>query len=189
MSDTTDPWWGVTTANGLAADEVRSSLQKYVRRGQLEEAVLCAYELYSTGEAAEDLLWRRMEIMAAEDVGLGNPALPAVIEALHAQRSRLPRSGDRWLLAAHAVRLLAIAPKDRTSAELADWARHLVDSGKRSAAILDAALDMHTARGVGMGRGRAHFFAEGNLVANEVPDRDLTWLGYLRGEYCDKLPR
>jgi replication-associated recombination protein RarA len=182
VSDTTDPWWGVTTANGLAADEVRSSLQKYVRRGQLEEAVLAAYELYCSGEAFEDLLWRRMEIMAAEDVGMGSPSLPAVIEALHAQRGRLARGGDRWLLAAHAVRLLVNAPKDRTSAELADWARHVAESGTRSAAILDAAVDMHTARGVQMGRGRAHFFAEGNIVANEVPDRDLTWLTYLRGE-------
>jgi replication-associated recombination protein RarA len=177
---TADPWWGVVTTHGLPADEVRSSLQKYVRRGLLEEAILAAYELYCTSEAAEDLLWRRAEIMAAEDVGLGSPELPATIEALHSQRLRLPRGGERWLLAAHAVRLLVLSPKDRTSAELSDWAQDMISSGQRRAEVIDVAVDMHTARGVAMGRGREHFYDEGNLVANEIPDRDLTWLTALR---------
>lgn len=88
--------------------------------------------------------------MAAEDVGFGDRGLPAVIEALHAQRSRIPRGGERWLLAVHAVRLLVAAPKDRTSAELSDWAQLVVDSGRRGAEVIDVAVDMHTERGVGM---------------------------------------
>jgi replication-associated recombination protein RarA len=131
----------------------------------------------------EDLLWRRIEIMAAEDVGMGDPGLPAVIEALHAQRGRLPRGGDRWLLAAHAIRLLVMAAKDRTSAELGGWARTVIESGERSAVVLDAAVDMHTERGVAMGRGMNHFYDEGNVVANEIADRDLTWLNYHRDKH------
>ena len=121
--------------------------------------------------------------MAAEDVGFGDRGLPAVIEALHAQRSRIPRGGERWLLAVHAVRLLVAAPKDRTSAELSDWAQLVVDSGRRGAEVIDVAVDMHTERGVGMGRGHAHFYSEGNVVENEVPERDLTWLQALRVAY------
>ena len=177
-----DPWWGEKTIHGLPADEIRSSLQKYVRRGMLEEAILTAYELYSTSEAAEDLLWRRLEIMGAEDVGLGAPGVPATLEALHAQRSRIPRGGERWLLAAHAVRLLVLAPKDRTSAELSDWAASMIDGGVRSAEVIDVAVDMHTQRGVDMGRGREHFYTEGNVVANEISGRDLTWLTAIRAE-------
>jgi replication-associated recombination protein RarA len=176
----TDPWWGQQTIHGLPADEIRSSLQKYVRRGMLEEAILTAYELYSTSEQAEELLWRRLEIMGAEDVGLGSPGLPATLEALHAQRSRIPRGGERWLLAAHAVRLLVLAPKDRTSAELSDWAQAMIDGGIRPAEVIDVAVDMHTQRGVEMGRGRQHFYSDGNVVANEIPDRDLTWLIAIR---------
>jgi replication-associated recombination protein RarA len=175
-----DPWWGTKTIHGLPADEIRSSLQKYVRRGMLEEAILTAYELYSTSEEAEDLLWRRIEIMGAEDVGMGSPGLPANIEALHAQRGRFPRGGERFLIAAHAVRLLVLAPKDRTSAELSDWAQAMIDGEERPAEVIDVAVDMHTQRGVEMGRGKEHFYSEGNVVANEIPDRDLTWLNVIR---------
>jgi replication-associated recombination protein RarA len=175
-----DPWADVVTLHGLAADEVRSTLQKCVRRGMLEEAILAAYELYQTGESAERLLWRRLEVMAAEDVGLGLQQAPLLIEALGRQAERLPRSGDRWIFAAHAVRLLTCAAKDRTSAELADWAQAVTDRGERLVEILDVAVDMHTRRGRALGRGRAHFFSEGNIVADEVSGRDTTWLDYLR---------
>jgi replication-associated recombination protein RarA len=66
-----DVWSRATTVNGYAADEVRSVLQKSIRRGWVEEAVLAAYELYDSGPESEEMLWRRLEIIAAEDVGLG----------------------------------------------------------------------------------------------------------------------
>lgn len=72
------------------------------------------------------------------------------------------------------------APKDRTSAELAHWAEMVVAGGERSVEILDVAVDMHTRRGRSLGRGPAHFYREGNQLANEIPDRDTRWLEYLR---------
>ncbi|MGO4838915.1 AAA family ATPase, partial [Rhizobiaceae sp. 2RAB30] len=52
-----DPWQEVKTANGFAADEVISALQKSVRRGLLENAVLLGWELYLTSEVLEEKLW------------------------------------------------------------------------------------------------------------------------------------
>jgi hypothetical protein len=40
---------------------------------------------------------------------------------------------------------------------------------------MDVVLDVHTRRGQLMGRGLRHFLAEGALVENEMPDRDLTY--------------
>jgi hypothetical protein len=178
-----DQWTRVTTINGLAADEVRSMLQKSIRRGWLEEAVLAAYELYASGPEAEELLWARLDIIAAEDIGFGLIEAPAIIEALGSQRRRYPRSGDRWLFAAHAVRVLATATKDRTTGELGSWAKEVVDSGERVVTIDDLAIDMHTKRGVERGQTIGDFYAVGADVVPEMEGRDTTWGDYLRTKY------
>jgi replication-associated recombination protein RarA len=175
-----DQWTRVRTLNDLPADEVRSMLQKSIRRGWLEEAVLAAYELYATGPEAEEMLWSRLDVIAAEDVGIGLIEAPAIVEALNDQRRRYPRSGDRFIFAAHAVRLLATATKDRTSSELASWAMELVDSGERHVRIDDLAVDMHTRRGVEQGRDLAHWLTEGAVVVPELEGRDTTWGDELR---------
>jgi hypothetical protein len=178
-----DQWTRVLTVNGLPADEVRSMLQKSIRRGWLEEATLAAYELYATGPEAEELLWARLDIIAAEDVGFGLIEAPAIIEALGSQRRRYPRSGDRWLFAAHAVRVLAAAKKDRTTGELGSWAKEVVDAGERMVKIDDLAVDMHTKAGIARGRDEAHFYAEGAQVFPEMAGRDVTWGDRLRQKY------
>jgi replication-associated recombination protein RarA len=178
-----DQWTRVTTINGLAADEVRSMLQKSIRRGWLEQAILAAYELYATGPEAEDLLWSRLDVIAAEDIGFGLIEAPAIIDALGSARVRYPRSGDRWLFAAHAVRVLATATKDRTTGELGTWAMEVVDSGERMVEIDDLAVDMHTKAGIDRGRDEAHFYAEGAQVSPELAGRDTTWGDYLRQKY------
>lgn len=169
-------WRRVQTAHGFAADEVISSLQKYLRRGCLEDAALIAYEMYATSAELEECLWRRLEVISIEDVGFGYVDLPAVIDALYAMHNRVPRNDpSRFLFAAHAVRLIATSPKDRTSDELGWWTAAVVDAGQRLPEIPDFALDVHTRRGVEMGRGDEHFLLEGALLANEVPGRDLTY--------------
>ena len=114
-----DVWSRATSVNGYAFDELRSVLQKSIRRGWIEEAVLAAFEFFSSGPEAEEVLWRRLEIIAAEDVGFGLMEAPAILEALNAQRLRMVDRGDRWMYSVHAVRLLATAKKDNTTMELA----------------------------------------------------------------------
>jgi replication-associated recombination protein RarA len=171
-----DPWARVETARGLAADELTSALQKSIRRGLVENALLVAYEMCSSSPELEEHLWRRLEVISVEDVGFGSAQAPVIVDALYRMHLRVPRGrGDRFLFAAHAVRLLATSVKDRTSDEMATWAAHVVEQGERTPEVPDVALDMHTRRGQELGRGLEHFLKEGAVVENELPDRDLTY--------------
>ena len=176
-----DVWSRCQTVNGYAADEVRSVLQKSIRRGLLEEALLAAYEYYVTGPETEELLWRRLEIIATEDVGFGLVNAPVLLEALNTQRLRIPPGPDRWIYSAHAVRLLTTAKKDRTSMELAAWAEAVTSRGERKVVVRDYHVDFHTRRGTLMGRGRDHWWHSGGAVLlNQVEGLDPRWGDYLR---------
>ena len=50
-----DPWASVTTSTGLPADEVISTLQKSIRRGEVRNAVLCALDLSATSPELDTL--------------------------------------------------------------------------------------------------------------------------------------
>jgi replication-associated recombination protein RarA len=175
-----DVWSRATTVNGFAVDELRSVLQKSIRRGLVEEAALAAYELFANGLETEELLWRRLEIIATEDVGFGLLNAPALIEALYAQATRMLDRGDRWIYCAHAVRLLATAPKDGMSMELAGWTRAVVERGERKPVVEDYMLDLHTRRGGEMGRDLAHWWNQGARLHNRIPGCNPKWGDYLR---------
>jgi len=181
-----DVWSRAKTIHGYAVDEIRSVLQKSIRRGLLEEAVLAAYELFASGPETEELLWRRLEIIAVEDVGLGLVDAPLQIEALNAQRRRWPHNSESWMFSVHAVRLLATAKKDRTTQELAGWAEEVVARGERSVMVEDDHFDMHTSRGVAMGRDKAHWWNRGAVVRDPVEGLDSKWGDYLRKLYAGK---
>ena len=88
--------------------------------------------------------------------------------------------GDRWIYCAHAVRLLASAQKDNMSMELAGWTREVVARGERKVEVQDFMLDLHTRRGVDLGRGKAHWWNEGARLENRIPGYDAKWGDYLR---------
>jgi replication-associated recombination protein RarA len=175
-----DLWSRAKTIRGYAVDEVRSVLQKSIRRGLLEEAMLAAYELFATGPETEELLWRRLEIIAVEDVGFGLIQAPLLIEALNAQRRRWPYNSERWMFSAHAVRLLATARKDRTSMEIAGWAEEATEKKERAVKVEDFHIDMHTSRGAAIGRGKEHWWNDGALLLNQIEGLDSRWGDYLR---------
>ena len=177
---TRDVWSRTTTINGFPVDELRSVLQKSIRRGLIEEAALAAYELFANGAETEEVLWRRLEIIATEDVGLGMPTAPAVINALYQQAGRMADQGDRWIYCAHAVRLLATAPKDQMSNELAGWTKTVVERGERTVVVEDWMVDMHTKRGVAMGRDQAQWWNEGAQLRGRMPGYVSKWGDYLR---------
>ncbi len=179
-----DVWSRCRSVNGFAIDELRSVLQKSIRRGLVEEALLAAYELYMTGPETEELLWRRLEIIASEDIGFGLPMAPVILEAINTHRLRLPHNGDRFIYSAHAVRLLATAKKDRTSMELACWAESAVKRGERQVTVHDYQVDWHTRRGTELGRGRDHWWhSGGSVLENQIEGLESKWGDYLRKLY------
>jgi replication-associated recombination protein RarA len=171
-----DPWTRVETAHGFHADELISTLQKSIRRGLAENAALVAYELYATSAELEEHVWRRLEVISVEDVGLANPQAALLVDALYRMHQRVDRSyGDRFLYLLHAVRVLAGSMKDRSTDEMANWIRRMVDSGERLPEVPDVAYDMHTRRGRELGRGILHFLREGAIVEREWEERERTY--------------
>jgi replication-associated recombination protein RarA len=174
--DTSDPWTLVETTHGFRADELISTFQKSIRRGLVENAALVAYELYVTSAELEEHLWRRLEVISVEDIGLASPQAPVVIDALYRMHARTARgTGDRFLFLLHGVRLLAGSTKDRSTDEMANWITRVVESGERLPEIPDVAYDMHTSRGRELGRGIDHFLREGAIVDPEWEERDRTY--------------
>ena len=171
-----DPWARVKTEHDFNADEIVSAFQKSIRRGMLENALLLAYEMYVTSAELEEHLWTRLTVISVEDVGSGSFLEPVIVDALCRMRLRFARgAGDRFLFAAHAVRLLATSPKDRTTDEMTNWAMLVTNVRGQRPEIPDVAYDMHTRRGQDMGRGLEHFLREGALVENERTGRDKTY--------------
>ncbi len=182
-----DPWVNVRTRHGFAADEIISALQKEIRRGHTENAVLIAYEMATTSRELEAYLWKRLQVIAVEDIGWGDVQAPVLIRTLYETARELDQQdGERLLFVIHAVRFLCAAKKDRSSDELINWVIREVESGRRLPEIPEYALDMHTARGKEMGRGVRHFIEEGAQLFPELENRDKTyrerWLAQLSEE-------
>lgn len=170
-----DPWTRVVSKRGYPADELISTLQKAIRRGELRLAILVARELYESSAELEAVMWSRLCVISCEDVGDGSYQEPVVVNSLFQMHERLDRSaGDRWLFAVHAVRYLAERLKDRTSDEWANLALHLIEADEQPFEIPDYALDVHTRRGQEAGRDVDGFWAEGSRIAPERPGRDTS---------------
>jgi replication-associated recombination protein RarA len=163
------------TPGGFKCGEVASAFQKAIRRGEEREAIFWATELDLTGYG--NYVWKRMRVIASEDVGLADPHLTTTIRTLY-ENWKESRKGNEYvpyaggkLFFIHAVILLARAQKSR----MVDHALMVFYEGDREAMgmeIPDHALDRHTGRGRKMGRGQEHFFEEGAQLANraDMPD-------------------
>jgi replication-associated recombination protein RarA len=161
------------TKNGYAFDEVASAFQKSIRRGLADDALYWAVELYISGRA--EYAWKRMKIMASEDIGLAERHLPATLHALYQHYLEQSRKKDAYhaperLFFVHAVLLLATAPKSR----LCDHALiyHFATHDEENREVPDYAIDKHTRRGRERGRGREEFFTTGIELANPAPIED-----------------
>jgi replication-associated recombination protein RarA len=177
MSQTSqDPWVHVRTLHDFPADEVISALQKEIRRGHAENAALLAYEMYATSAELENYLWKRLLVISVEDIGFGNTQAPVLINNLYQMHNVYGRGeGDRLLFAIQAVRFLCACTKDRSTDEMINWIKFEVDQGSLRPQIPEYAVDMHTARGQGMGRGPRHFWEEGARLDPEMPDRNRVY--------------
>jgi replication-associated recombination protein RarA len=161
------------TPGGYRCDEVASALQKTIRRGHEREALFWATELELAGFG--NYVWKRLRIIASEDVGVADPSVALTVRALYenwldeTKRQKDDRyAGFHRVFLLHAVVLLARAPKSR----MLDHALMVMYGGERPRPeVPDYALDMHTKRGRQMGRRLDHFFEEGSQLAGEtLPD-------------------
>lgn len=174
---TFDPWTQVTTRRGVPADEAISALQKEIRRGHVENAALLAYELATTSRELEQKMWDRLCVISVEDIGFGDVSAPVLIESLDRLRERFQYGeGDRIVFAIHAVRYLCGCAKDRSSDEMLNWMRMSDAKPEAQPVIPDYAIDMHTRRGIELGRGPNEFWTEGSKVAPELAKRDTAYL-------------
>ncbi|WP_161605967.1 AAA family ATPase [Microlunatus speluncae] len=167
---TQDPYSQLVSPHGIAVDDLVSVLQKEIRRSNVDNAVLAAYELYRTSPDVAQHLWRRLRIIAVEDIGMGLPLGPLLIETLHRNFDATP--GGDWMMACHAVRLLATAQKDRTSSEHADWTATMVELGQALVEVPDYAHCVHTKSGQQLGHGLMQWWHHGAQVPDEHPAAD-----------------
>lgn len=175
-----DPFAARTTIHGLPTDEVRSALHKHVRQGHVEQAVRTGLELARTDADHEEMLWQRLSILAAEDVGLGDPNAICVITALRqSARSFAVGSYERLELASQAAGFLATRPKDPTISEI----MQVVLQDEQLPTIPDEAIDVHTRRGQLGGKTMRDWFETGTAIAPVAPDRDTTWREKLAANY------
>lgn len=171
-----DPWVVVRTRHGLPADEIISALQKEIRRGHTENAALIAYEMATTSQELEMYLWKRLQVISVEDIGWGDPHAAVLIRSLFEIVRDLDRAdGERLLYAISAVRYLCASKKDRSNDEMINWVIWEVERNGRLPEIPEYAIDMHTARGKAMGRGKRHFWEVGAILKPELEGRDQTY--------------
>ncbi len=167
-----DPFASRTTIHGLASDEVRSALHKHIRLGRREEAINTALELARTDAAHEEMLWSRLQILAAEDVGMGEPAAASVVRSLREGVLDADEgSYDRLVFAAQAAGYLALCPKDPTNVEIMQT--QLL--AERMPTIPPESICVHTRRGQEAGETMYTWFLGTLDTAPEVPGRDHTW--------------
>lgn len=163
----------MTTKQGYDFFEVASAFQKSIRRGLEEETMYWGIELYNSGYDA--YAWKRMLIIVSEDIGLASPGLPSDVKALYdifeLLKKKKEKSEPQRLQFTHALLLLVRAAKSRyvDMAIFTYWR----DNATTKMEIPDWALDMHTRRGIKMGRrgykGLEHFYEEGGKIEG-LPD-------------------
>lgn len=153
------------TKKGYDFYEVASAFQKSIRRGLLEDAMHWGIELYESNY--EEYAWKRMIIMASEDVGLGEPSCVVQIMALKQSFDYLAMRKDmgaKKLPFTHAIAVLVNSRKSRfiDHAITVYWQQNREEMKE----IPNWAFDMHTRRGKAMGRGLDYFYKESCKITN-----------------------
>ena len=153
------------TKKGYDFYEVASAFQKSIRRGLIEDAMYWGIELYESNY--EEYAWKRMIIMASEDVGLGEPSCVVQVMALKQSFDYLNMRKDmgaKKLPFTHAIAVLVNSRKSRfiDHAITVYWQQNREEIKE----IPNWAFDMHTRRGKAMGRGLDYFYKESCKITN-----------------------
>lgn len=161
------------TLGGYALDEVTSALQKCIRRGLEEESLFWALEMSDSGFG--QYLWKRLMVIAAEDIGLADPQALALttmgwLATKESTKSFSPKDGQpgmRLEFLGLVILYLCRAPKNREGDDFCWYIMERREKGWRLS-VPDFALDDHTERGRQLGRGREFWFTEASKLSPEV---------------------
>lgn len=133
--------------DGTPLNEAVSILQKEIRRGKELEALYWARQIEAY---FPKYVWRRLVIISAEDIGLGNPQAVVVVEALWSAyeviRKESRKDKPDGNLIAMAVLLLCRSEKNREADHLKNVEHSLEKHGWKPE-IPEYAIDSHTKRG------------------------------------------
>jgi len=174
------------TKNGYKLDEVVSALQKSIRRGQEQRAVYWAYEMFESGYIK--YLWRRLSVIALEDISLADPFAAVLVNSLAQSSERINQKDKIEVLhPGMAVMYLCRAKKSRE----VDYCLEIVEHQRKSGEKLkleDHELDSHTDEGRKKLRKQSkeqgvsyerlvdlQFYHEGALLNNPVSVLDDYW--------------
>ena len=108
--------WDLLTQNSCNGPEVISSFQKHIRRGEEVKALKCAYELVPKHEK---WLWRRLIVIALEDIGPANPDLHVRVRALrdtYFEFRQEEKRGSEVLVLSNVILLMCRSTKSRIEA-------------------------------------------------------------------------
>ena len=172
-----------TKYHGYNDDEVKSALQKDIRRGLEDKALYWAFELAYEGKSSFGWLRNRLKIIAYEDIGLANPDLVKYVsQAVNDMDFYYQNDNKEWEMAlAYIILLLCRSPKSRLVDHYKVTMKKIWELKKRwkeTDEIPDYALDYHTSGGNKLGRhkydknGVEHFINEGEKLVNEVKLED-----------------
>ena len=127
-------------------DEVTSAMQKMIRRNQEYQACYWAYILHASGYYK--YVWKRLMVIASEDVGNGNPMAAVVVNSLRQNYeatidSKSRNRGDALLFIFQATMYLCRSEKLRDADTITNLLLKEFENGKRLE-IPEVALDPHT---------------------------------------------
>lgn len=118
--------------------------QKAIRRGDVDWALHAALCLY---EHDPEYVWRRIRIIALEDISVADLDLVARVLAIAGKRVLRAKIGERSLLA-YLTTTLALAKKCRTPCDLASWLEPISEAeisvpllGSEKNALLEGGLE------------------------------------------------
>lgn len=135
--------------DGYSFDEVASALQKSIRRNKEYDACFWLYILHESGY--HKYAWKRLTVIASEDIGNGNPMACILVNNLrqnydYAIDAKKRKTPDALLFLFQAAMYLCNSEKLREADTLVNLLVREYQSGKKLE-VPEYAIDPHTERG------------------------------------------
>lgn len=165
------------TKNNYDLMEVRSGLQKTIRRGNLEDSLYWAIELYESG--FEAYLLYTLAVIAAEDIGHFNSATYAAINsslglwnALLTERKKKKQRTEMRPAFSSIIVMMVTSKKTRISDDAWMW----MEIQRKNGLWLDlpdVCFDEHTKKGKEMGRSYRFWVRQSSKIHPKASAEEL----------------